>query len=355
MSDNKIEQDASSAMLAGPVAAAIDAFVTLDLASLGVAPRLYAALQSKQPGPMCMGAAAFLAKNLPETKGLVCIATGFPMGGGVPETDGPVGAAMLARALYQGLGVHSVLVTDQGWEDSVKAACIGAGLSPMVLPESGVEPIRYLRPVYIATVPRDDAGCTAACERLLDLKPDMLIAIERPGKNIKGVYHGMNGRPLAGFIADVERLFEMGRERKIPILGIGDGGNEIGMGLVREELSSFLPQAAACGCPCGGGTATAFASDYLVVASVSNWGAAGIIAALAVLLNRLDVLQEPEREERAIELCANTGAVDGVSLSPEPAVDGIPAIEWNGLMRSLRGVVARGMDQATDWRRKVHD
>jgi len=339
------------------VARAIDAFITLDLACLGAAPALFEALQRRQPGPMCLAAAQFLRKRFPDSEGegLVCIATGFPMGGGVPETDGPVGAAMLARALHQAFGVHSILVTDQGWEESLRAACIGAGLSPMPLPEQGVERIRYLRPAYIAAVPREEQACETACRKLLDLKPDLLIAIERPGKNHLGVYHGMNGRPLAGNVSDVERLFELGREAGLPVLGIGDGGNEIGMGVVREDLPAFLPQAVNCGCPCGGGTAAAFAADCLVVASVSNWGAAGIIAALALLQEDLDILQEPEREQRAIELCANTGAVDGVSVSPEPSVDGIPSVEWHGLMRSLRGMVRRGMAKGKDWRRKVHD
>lgn len=336
------------------VAAAIDAFITLDLSCLGVGPRLFTALQRHRPGLMCLGAAQFLKERLRPGEGLVCIATGFPMGGGVPETDGPVGAAMLARALHQGLGVQSVLVTDTGWEESLRAACIGAGLSPLPLSEQGVERIRYLRPAYIASVPRDAAGCESTCLRLLDLKPDLLIAIERPGKNRCGVYHGMNGRPLAGHLSDVERLFELGRERGLPVLGIGDGGNEIGMGVIAEDLPDFLPQAADCGCPCGGGTAAAFAADCLVVSCVSNWGAAGINAALALLLGDLDILQEPEREQRAIELCANTGAVDGVSVSPEPSVDGIPAVEWYGLLRSLRGIVQRGLAKDRDWRRLVH-
>ena len=178
------------------VAAAIDDFITLDLACLGVSGPLFAALQRHQPGPMCLGAARFLLDNLPPEDGLVCIATGFPMGGGVPETDGPVGAAMLARALHQALGVTTVLVTDQGWEESLRAACIGAGLSPMPLQENGVERIRYLRPVYVAAVPRDEASAANACARIMQLKPDMLIAIERPGKNHLGVYHGMKRTPL---------------------------------------------------------------------------------------------------------------------------------------------------------------
>ncbi|TVM32525.1 DUF4392 domain-containing protein [Oceanidesulfovibrio marinus] len=337
------------------LAKALDNIAVLDLACLGVAGHLYEALQRKQPGDMCMGAARFVLNALPEEGGLAVIATGFPMGGGVPETDGPVGAAMLARALRVARGARSLIVTDEDFVDAVKAACIGAGLSPRIADPEGLESISYLNPVYILPFPREEAACRTRCEQVLaNMEPDLLVAVERPGKNTAGVYHGMNGRPLAGFVADIEPLFEMGRDRGIPILGIGDGGNELGMGVIREDLGEFLPQATSCGCPCGQGTAAVFAADYLVVASVSNWGADGIIAGLAVLTHNSDVLHYPDRERRAIELCANSGAVDGVHVSPVPAVDGIPAEEWEGLLTTLRGMIHRGTDFRGDWRRQKH-
>ncbi len=337
------------------VADAIDDFATLDLACLGVSQPLYTALQRRQPGPMCLGAADFMLQHLPESQGLVIIATGFPMGGGVPETDGPIGAAMLARALHLSRGCDCIIITDKGWEEPMRAACIGAGLAPIPVPEQGIETINYLKPAYIATVPREDDACHEAVDALLARKkPDLLIAIERPGKNVQGVYHGMNGRPLTGFVADLDYLFHRGRESGVPILGIGDGGNEIGMGLLLRDLPDFLPQARDCGCPCKGGTAAALSADHLVTASVSNWGATCIVAALALRLQNIEILHEPEQEQRAIELCANTGAVDGVSVSPIPAVDGIPGQEWAGLLRSLRGMVARSLFREKDWRRTVH-
>ncbi|MFW5733826.1 MAG: DUF4392 domain-containing protein [Oceanidesulfovibrio sp.] len=334
---------------------ALDAIATLDLACLGVADHLYAALQRKQPGPMCMGAARFVLDALPEEGGLAVIATGFPMGGGVPETDGPVGAAMLARSLRVARGARSLIVTDEEFVDAVKAACIGAGLSPRIADPEGLESISYLNPVYILPFPREEEACRSHCEQVLaNMRPDLMVAVERPGKNVAGVYHGMNGRPLAGYVADIEPLFEMGREASIPILGIGDGGNELGMGIIREALGSFLPQATSCGCPCDKGTAAVFAADYLVVASVSNWGTDCVIAGLSVLTQNIDVLHYPDREKRAIELCANSGAVDGVLVSPVPAVDGIPAEEWEGLLTTLRGMIHRGTGFQGDWRRRKH-
>ncbi|MBG0775854.1 MAG: DUF4392 domain-containing protein [Desulfovibrionaceae bacterium] len=333
------------------LARAIDTFTTQDLTALGVSPQFFAAQQKVLPGPMCLGAADRILSALPPKGGRVIIATGFPMGAGVPETDGPVGAAFLARALYRAVGAQTVIVTDEGWENVVGAACIGAGISPQPLRSGGVREEHYLRQVFIRTVPRDRAESHAVGERILDdIDPHLMIAVERPGKNEMGRYHGMNGRTLEGWVADLDHMFEKARERGITILGVGDGGNELGMGLIQDAVLRVLPQARSCGCGCGGGTAAVTPADFLVVSCVSNWGCTGIIAALALTLGRMDIMHEPEWEQRAIELTANAGGVDGGSLSPVPAVDGIPALEWAGLVRAMRGMVRRGMDIGADWR-----
>ena len=69
-----------------------------DLTGVGLIKNIYAALQKNQPGPACMNAAELIAETLKNGKGPVVIGTGFPEGGGAPETDGPVGAALYARA-----------------------------------------------------------------------------------------------------------------------------------------------------------------------------------------------------------------------------------------------------------------
>ena len=79
------------------VAQTIDDFMKIDFTGVGLISHLYAALQKNQLGFCCMGAAERLveaANAHPESP--IVIATGFPEGGGVPETDGPIGAALLA-------------------------------------------------------------------------------------------------------------------------------------------------------------------------------------------------------------------------------------------------------------------
>ncbi|MFX0203901.1 MAG: glutamate cyclase domain-containing protein [Candidatus Hodarchaeota archaeon] len=327
------------------LAETIDNYVTLDLPGVGLIRDLFEARQKYQESPMCLNAARLVVNTLEKENGPALIATGFPEGAGVPETDGPVGAAMLARALLLGMDIHSVIVTDDNWFECVKATCIGAGLAPMPLPESGViSKIEALRPVFIKIVPKDWNKTHDICDDLLNrTRPKLMFAVERPGMNKKGVYHGMRGRVLDDLVADLDYLFRKGKEMGIPFIGFGDGGNELGMGVFQEDLPKLLPQAKDCGCPCHGGTGAVTAADIIVVSSVSNWGVTGVIAGLALLLGDASIMHAPEIEVRSIELCTAAGGVDGVSMGTEAGVDGISADEWRGIIRTMRGIVLRGL------------
>ncbi len=339
------------------VARTIDAFMAVDLTGVGLIGHLYAAARKHQEGPLCMAAAELIAATLRGKGGPALIATGFPEGGGVPETDGPVGAAMLVRALLLGLGVESVIVIDEDWEPVMRATCLGAGLRPMPFPASGIiETIDFLRPVYLRPVPKDAAGCHRICDDLLvRTRPRLLVAIERPGCNGKGVYHGLGGRPLGGMVADLDHLFREAREKGIPSIGFGDGGNELGMGVIKRELREFSPKAVDCGCLCHGGVAADTATDLVVVSSVSNWGITGVIVALSALLEKAVVFHEPELEVRSIEMCAGSGGVDGMFEGTEPFVDGIPAKEWEGLIHTLRATVRRALGMSVNWKGEMGD
>ncbi|MCA1326745.1 DUF4392 domain-containing protein [Herbaspirillum sp. alder98] len=335
------------------VSRTIDDFMRLDYTGVGLIGKLYQALQKRQPGYCCMGAAERLVETARANPNApMLIATGFPEGGGVPETDGPVGAALLARALFMGLGVISVIVVDEDWVDMMTSTCMGAGMSPRPLPASGeAAPIEFLRPVYIKSVPKDAVGCHRIGDELLRVTaPSLLLSIERPGCNSNGLYHGLGGRPLDGMVGDLDYLFRQARTQGIPTIGIGDGGNELGMGVIAEDLPGFSPKAVDCGIPGRGGVGAATAADWLVVSNVSNWGATGIIAALSALLENPHVFHEPELEVRATEQCVFNGGVDGMFMAPEPANDGIHVREWEGMVRSLRGSVLRAMGHSINWK-----
>ena len=86
-------------------------------------------------------------------------------------------------------------------------------------------------------------------------------------------------------------------------VGIGDGGNEIGMGNLAEHIPSVeqLPDE-----PC------VTTVSHLIIASVSNWGGYGLVAGLSLLTGR-NLLPSPEQEEDVIRAMVDRGAVDGVA------------------------------------------
>lgn len=335
------------------VSRTIDQFMKLDYTGVGLIEKLYDALQKRQPGPSCMGAAERIVQAVKAKPGApALIATGFPEGGGVPETDGPVGAALLARALFLGLGVISVIVIDEDWYEMMVGTLRGAGLAPRPLPASGVAaPIEFLRPVYIKTVKKDSPSAHAVSDELLSVtQPAFLLTIERPGCNANGLYHGLGGRPLDGMVADLDYLFRQAQGKGFLTLGIGDGGNELGMGVIAEDLPTFSPKARDCGIPGRGGVGAATAVDWAVFSNVSNWGATGIIAALSALLENPVVFHDAELETRATEACVLFGGVDGMFMGPEPANDGIAIVEWEGMVRSLRATVMRTLGHSVNWK-----
>ena len=70
-------------------------------------------------------------------------------------------------------------------------------------------------------------------------------------------------------------LIAAAKDDRISTTSIGDGGNELGMGKVKEQVENHvkLGEQIACVVP----------SDYLVAAGVSNWGGYAIAVGLYVL------------------------------------------------------------------------
>ena len=116
------------------------------------------------------------------------------------------------------------------------------------------------------------------------------------------------------------------KERGIPTLGIGDGGNEVGMGNFHEELKRLLPAYASCLCT--------VRTDYALAVDVSNWGAYALTAALSFMWGNW---RGPEAGEELAMLKAvkELGAVDGISRLPELTVDGFDIATQDKIISSL--------------------
>src|SRR5574341_1255484 len=105
----------------------VDQLVTIDVLGYGVIGLLYRAARERQEHPLCLQAALALAERV-RPGGCAMITTGWILPGHAPygETDGPVGAAVLARALALGLRAKVLLVTEADLVGMVAATCRAA-------------------------------------------------------------------------------------------------------------------------------------------------------------------------------------------------------------------------------------
>ena len=240
------------------------------------------------------------------------------------ETDGPIGAVSLARAISVGCRATPVIVCEESLVDLLSEISRAAGLHVHGVDEAKKYPGR----VAILGFPTvDDKAKVESARMLNDLKPSAIIAVEKPSRNEKGVYHGARGTEVS-FHARVDYLFDDAKSRNILTLGIGDHGGEIGIGNVLDTAKEVVPLGAECKCPCVSGVAGATKTDFLVISTISNWGAYGVETCLAALLGREEILHNSETENRMLEAAAEAGAVDGsggaITGLGEPVVDGYP-------------------------------
>ncbi len=230
------------------------------------------------------------------------------------ETDGPPGAAVLARALAKGFGAQVVLVTEQAHLAPVAATGRLLGNTLDGVGSIAVESF----PLGI------DAGRAAAAGLIAKHRPEAVIFIERPGPNAEGYFHGIRGD--CGSPEGVGHLYllaDAARAQGVLTIGIGDGGNEVGFGAVRQEIAESLPSAGRCLNGCPSGVVTTITTDIIVSASVSNWGAYAVAAALAVLRRESALLHTPELERELIAASVAAGARDGATFAADLLVDGI--------------------------------
>ena len=259
-------------------------------------------LRGHVPADFCTRAAQYLLDH----PGPAIIATGFYiLSAGKHETDGPPGAIAIGNAL-QALGrevtyvtdVHSAPAMEEWLEDRAEV---------VEFPITGVQASR-----------RETA---AVLERT---GPALVISIERCGRTRSDTYLNMRYRDITEHTARLDYFFEAG----IPSVGIGDGGNEIGMGNLAEVIPTVatLPPDPA-----------VTRVDRLVLASVSNWGGYGLVAALSRLV-RQNLLPSVEEDRRLITHLVDRGAVDGTSGECKYYVDNFNLDENAAVLERLHRV-----------------
>ena len=232
---------------------------------------------------------------LQSARGTVLIGTGFPVAS-TYETDGPVGAIALYRAL-ETLGAKPVLVC-------------GAPLADAIASDFRVHKISVGNPA---------ASKVEAEKALRQYQPSLVISIERPGMAADGKYYNMRGEDISAACASFDYFLSTA---SCPTIAIGDGGNEIGMGNIASTIKQLdiIPSATRC--------------DELLIADVSNWAAHGLIAMLSVLRQQ-DMLLGWDNLA-TLRYLSERGSVDGVTRENSLTEDGLSADISEKLIKDLR-------------------
>ena len=317
----------------------LDRLVTIDVTGRGVIDILYRAARLSQGGkPLSYLMTRTLVERV-KPRDVVVISTCMPVGS-LPyaEQDGPIGAATLARSLVLGLGAKPVIVTEERNLDLVARTLKSAGL--YVLPLSDAREQATACAVLPFTL--DSEAAQAEARRMLDdLRPAALIAIERAGANEHGVHHAARGHDLSAHNSKQDAMYELARLRGILTIGIGDGGNELGCGLIRDEIAAGLPEIARCKCPCGGLVVPSFVPDVLVTASVSNWGAYAGEAGIAAFTDRPYALHDRDLDLRVHTIAALAGANNDGPRLLDPGADAVHA-RYHGDLIELMALLVDG-------------
>ena len=309
------------------IAESLDSLMRIDIPARGIIPVLYEAAREKAQTPLTLAAVRMMKRTLKKGD-TVLLTTGWidqPVAApGFGETDGPIGTVVLARALRQALGVCPVIVTDASLVDGMKAVAQAGGfhcLAPSDL-NASVE-LGKLMTLAVIPYPVDAAEAQAAAQPLLDeLKPAMCISIERGGLNEAGCIHNMAGRDTSATQAKVDYLFQQAALCGIKTLGVGDGGNEIGMANIRETIRKEVAFGAVCDCPCELGISPSTPVDLLVAATISNWGCYALAALLLAACDKPELIHNAVEEERLIVAAAAAGFHDAIYGGVEWSVDG---------------------------------
>jgi D-glutamate cyclase len=310
------------------------------------------------------------------TPSVLLILSGFPCCVDVvppTETDGPPGTMAIARAAVT-LGYDRVIVVT---DDCNRAGFDAARQTLNTQQRQRLEDRGSSKDdgensvtiVELETFPSHFSDEDERRFQSLAQAATLIVACERAGPSKDGHCYTMRGIDMMdrGLIAPLHRLVtERQTARPIPFIAIGDGGNELGMGKVIDAIRTHIERGDAIGC--------VVPADWLIAASVSNWGGYALAAAAALIRTNeefdaptidaeasdemaamdearrrriesfvLQCLPTESEEAELVQACVAAGCRDGVSGKLEATVDGMP-LERS--LQCLRDVRATSLGQS---------
>ena len=308
----------------------IDHLMAIDTRGKGIVPALYAAAVETVRAPLAMSAAQRLQSTVAAGDG-VGIITGVPsrsfLGRGITDSVGPVGARYLARVLEEVLNAVPIIIIDPELQRYCAKPAANAGLLVTSVDKALLAKRGKVNAATLAfwDCPVEDSEARQVAARFMqELQPKALIAVEMPGK--------------------ADPFFDLANQQGVLRIGLCDGGNELGMGNLRQTLAQISP--------IGSTIAATGESDVPVVGASSNWAAYAIGVCIEALRGSTTVNRGIDLAG-SIRRCAEEGAIDGYSSRPEAKVDGTPISMNLALVEMMTWVVDVALQEAgKDWLKK---
>lgn len=222
------------------------------------------------------------------------------------ETDGPLGTVLISRVLEQ-LGWQVKILTDQHSLPVIDAA-ISAGGS------------------------HASSGSIQAFVEKGAVDSELRIFVERVGPGVDGSCRNMRGVVVDTFTESSHGLLSGFDGVSI---GIGDGGNEVGMANFGiKNVAAHMASPPECVC--------VVSTTHALVSGTSNWGAYAFALGLAGVasdwqaLDRVDFLGE-SYSRNILNAMIEQGAVDGMTAETVARIDGLDwSTYWDVCSQILR-------------------
>ncbi len=224
----------------------------------------------------------------------VLLTTGFyiPEANSI-ETDGPLGTLLLADSLSS-LGIEVTILIEDYAEDIFLNAykCLDNKIN-----------FKFL-----------SLDKSYTYQELVSDDVTHFIALERPGAASDGNYYNHKGNTINSYHYPLDAHFKKAKKNGVITIGIGDGGNELGLG----NMYNYFKKAVAN----GEKNCTIIGSDYLVLAGVSNW-AGYALASLLKYKSKNNTLYSTHKIDCLLTTIVEYGAVDGIRKKQTKTVDGL--------------------------------
>ncbi|MDN5925873.1 MAG: DUF4392 domain-containing protein [Hyphomicrobiales bacterium] len=314
----------------------VDRLITVELKNPGMPHGflvdLYEAALNEGGGRPLTARAAELLKEAVSKGDTVFLLTGagYPPQMPTGESDGPPGAAVLARMLYWGLNAVPVYLCEKKHEGPIRASSEAADV--------------MIHPIDLAIDRGFGAGLLTAPDRQEEVEawsaeiferydPKAIVCIERLGPASDGRVYNATGivKGPETEIVDLAPLLSEAARRGVGSIGIGDHGNEIGFGRIQSAVREIMPA--------GKTNACTVATDVLIPCMMSNWGASGIAAQLSYLIGRTDLAHGPEQERRIVEACLAAGGLEAHMCTKRFIVDGAEGESSMAIAQLLKNMV----------------